>query len=281
MTASEIARVESIVNQWILENTERSVEFLPIDEARERGAIAMFDEKYGDLVRVVAYGSRTMELCGGTHIDSLGQIGLIRVTSEGAIASGVRRIEMVAGELAYQQFKQLEYEVRDIAGMLKIPVKEVTPRVKRLLDDLKAREKQIAELERRLALADVQPMLDALQASTESVPVIGRYFPEATGDTLRVIAEAFRDGASKRPYILVLASSGQSKAQFVVAVADELTKQGYHAGEIVKRAAGLCGGGGGGKSNFAQAGGKDSEAVAGALETVTDELRSRTRVTAS
>jgi alanyl-tRNA synthetase len=256
----EISRVEFLINQWIQENVSRQIELLPIDEARLSGAILMAGEKYGDEVRVVSYGEASKELCGGTHVHQLGEIALVKIVSEGAIASGVRRIELVAGEKAYKQFKQMEAEMRDMAELLKTPVKEVPGKVQKLVDELKNREKLIRQLEEKVALQDIK----TLQAQMNpDAPILVHFLKGYSMDGLKLIAEKLAKAIG--PHIILMAGDAEQKASFVASVSEDYVRQGVKAGELVKQAAQVCEGGGGGKPNFAQAGGKNASKIQEAL----------------
>jgi alanyl-tRNA synthetase len=264
----ELARVEFLVNRWIRENISRNVQEMPIEDARTSGAILMAGEKYGDAVRVVAYGQASKELCGGTHVHQLGEISLVKITSEGAIASGIRRIEIVAGEKAYKQFKQLESELRDLAELLKSPVREVSTKVQKLLDELKTREKSLQALEEKIALQDVKNLQSEI---TPENPVLVKHLKGYSIDNLKLIAEKLAKLSGS--HVIVLAGDTDGKASFVASVSDDLIKQGVKAGDLVKLAAEICGGGGGGRPNFAQAGGKDISKIAEAMVAVTEKLK--------
>lgn len=264
----EIARVEFFINKWIQENVSRKIELLPIDEARTSGAILMAGEKYGDEVRVISYGEASKELCGGTHVHQLGEIALVKIVSEGAIASGIRRIELVAGEKAYKQFKQMESEMRDMAELLKTPVKEVSGKVQKLVDELKNREKQIRAMEEKLALQEIKSLQEQINPER---PVLVHFLKGYGIDGLKLIAEKLAKAVG--PHIILLAGDADQKASFVASVSEEYVKQGIKAGELVKQAAQLCEGGGGGKPNFAQAGGKDASKIPQAIQAVKDSLQ--------
>lgn len=267
----EVARVEFLINKWIQENVSRKIELLPIDDARTSGAILMAGEKYGDEVRVVSYGEASKELCGGTHVHQLGEIALVKIVSEGAIASGIRRIELVAGEKAYKQFKQMESEMRDMAELLKTPVKEVSGKVQKLVDELKNREKQIRAMEEKLALQEIKSL--QAQISPER-PVLVHFLKGYGIDGLKLIAEKLAKAVG--PHVILLAGDADQKASFVASVSDDYVKRGVKAGDLVKQAAQLCEGGGGGKPNFAQAGGKDASGIPQALQSVQDSLKAPT-----
>lgn len=263
----ELARVEFLVNHWIQENMCRKVELLPLEEARHSGAILMDGEKYADEVRVVSYGVASKELCGGTHVNQLGEIALVKIVSEGAIASGIRRIELVAGEKAYKQFKQMESDLKDMSEWLKTPVKEVPSKVQKMMDELKAREKTIRMMEEKLALQDVK----RLQAEVSSSrPVVVRHLTGYGSDGLRLIVEKL--AGLLESHIVCLAGDADGKASFVASVSSDYIQKGIKAGDLVKLAAQRCDGGGGGRPNFAQAGGKDVRAITEALTIVEAEI---------
>ncbi len=270
MTTSEIQRVEYLINKWIQENIPRSLEVMDIESAKASGAVAMFGEKYGDSVRVIAYGDRSRELCGGTHVNALGEIGLVKILSESSIASGVRRIEMVAGERAYKAFKILETELAKTADMLKAPVREVPQKVEKLMETLKSQDRLIRELEGKLAAQAVDALVSEIPAET---PVLVRLLGGQSMDGLKRIAEQLADRLSS--HVILLGSDEGGKAGFVCAVSPDQVERGIKAGDIVKRAASLCGGGGGGKPGFAQAGGRDGSKIQDALRTVEGEILAR------
>jgi alanyl-tRNA synthetase len=266
----EVQRVEYLINKWILENTPRHVEWLDLEAAKKAGAIAMFDEKYGDRVRVISFGETSKELCGGTHVDRLGEIGVVKILSESAIASGVRRIEMVAGEKAYKLFKQVESDLATSAALLKSPPREVPGKVEKLLEELKQRDKLIRELEEKLAGQEIQRLRDSVSAE---YPVIIQQITGQSPDGLRLMAEKL--GQFLPTHLVLLATAHQEKAHFICSVSQDWVKHGLNAGEIVKKAATLCGGGGGGRPHFAQAGGKDPSQIATALKAVSEEVTAK------
>ena len=263
MKPEEIKRVEFLVNKWVMENMPREVVLMTPDGAKQAGAAAMFDEKYGDEVRVVTYGGASKELCGGTHVDRLGEIGLVKITTETAIASGVRRIEMVAGELAYQAFKQLEMELQEAAALLKSPVREVPQKVERLLEELKKRDKALQKMEEVMAVDIAKSLASSI---TSDKPYLLSEVAVQSIDTLKVVAEKLGQLASS--HIVLLACKGDDKVGLVCSVSEDYVKQGVKAGDLIKQAAVICGGGGGGRPNFAQAGGKDPSKVPDALKQV-------------
>jgi alanyl-tRNA synthetase len=267
LTRDELNRVEFLMNHWIQQNMERSTRLMPIEEAKLSGALLMAGEKYADEVRVISYGGVSSELCGGTHAKSLGDIALVKIVSEGAIAAGIRRIEIVAGEKAYKQFKILEADLRDISETLKAPMAEVPGKIAKLLEELKQREKLIQRLEEKSALAEIK----TIQAAWDSTkPIYVKQMDGLSPDTLKSFCEKLARAVG--PHVIVLAGDFEGKAVIVVSVSPEWIAKGFQAGKLVKTAAQLCGGGGDGKPAFAQAGGKDPSQIPVALEAVNTEL---------
>jgi alanyl-tRNA synthetase len=264
----ELGRVESLINKWIQENMPRAVEEMEIDQARVCGAILMAGEKYADRVRVVSYGEASKELCGGTHVPQLGEIALVKIVSEGAIASGIRRIELVAGEKAYKQFKQIETDMKELAELLKSPVREVPAKVQKLVDELKTREKLVHSLEEKLALQEVKALQNALSPEQ---PVLLRHLKGYSPDSLKMVVEKL--AKTVESHIILLAGDAPDKAFFLAGVSDDFIQKGIKAGDLVKQAAEICGGSGGGRPNFAQAGGKDPAKIATALSAVEESLQ--------
>ncbi len=266
---AELNRIEALMNSWVLENTAQETALMTLDEAKESGAVAMFNEKYGDTVRVVAYGKASKELCGGTHVPSLGHIGLVKITSESAIASGVRRIEYAAGELAYQAFKAQEELLNKGAALLKSPSGELTMKIQKLLDEVKDRDKRIQQLQQASVLQMVDGLLEELNATNQ---MLVKRMDEMDTDAMKALVEKLSSKASE--HVILLATASSDKVMFVCSVSDSYQKQGIQAGKLVKEAASICGGGGGGRPGFAQAGGKDPDKLDEALAQVLDHLNS-------
>lgn len=267
MTDSEVQRTEYFINTWIQENSLRLIEELPIREAKKTGAITMDGETYGDVVRVIAYGERSKELCGGTHVGALGEIGLVKILSESSIASGVRRIELVAGERAYKAFKQTEVLLKRSAAALKTQPQELPEKLSKLADQLKSYEKEVNRLEGQLLSGTVNELREQLKSNSG---VVFKALNGVKSQHLKNMATQIAEGLES--YVIALGSNTEGKAMFVCAVSDDRIKAGVKAGELVKQLASHCGGGGGGKPSFAQAGGKQGEKVVEALQAVENEL---------
>jgi alanyl-tRNA synthetase len=269
VTPEELARIEYWVNQWIRDNVSQELTVTHIDEAKAKGALMMADEKYGDTVRVVAFGSTSVELCGGTHVDSTGSIGLIKLLSETGIAAGVRRIEFVAGEAAYKAFKQQETQLRQVASGLKCAPAEVPSRVEKLAQQLKATEKQLQHLQDQQASQVVKQLLGQISPAGVLVQALPG---TVTADRLRWMAEKLADHTPSR-VLLLAGTTAEGTVAMVASVSDDWVAKGVKAGNLVKQVATQCGGGGGGKPGFAQAGGKQPDQLAPALAQVLQQLQ--------
>jgi alanyl-tRNA synthetase len=258
---SEVEEIEGLVNEQVQANVVVSPAEMDLQEALRTGAMALFGEKYGDRVRVIRIGDFSTELCGGTHLDATGQIGLFKVTDEGAVASGVRRIEAVTGEHALAHVGREEAALRESAGLLKIPPLELPRRLAAMLEDQKRLEKQLAQLETKLARSQA-PDLVAGAKQVAGVPVLAARLDGLDPDGLRAVVDTLRD---KLPSgIILLGSAVDGKVSLVAAVSKDLMKR-FPAGRLVQEIARLVGGGGGGRPDLAQAGGKDASKLDEAL----------------
>ncbi|HEY7038051.1 MAG TPA: alanine--tRNA ligase [Methylomirabilota bacterium] len=261
---SELKDVEGLVNEQVQANVVVSPAEMDLQEALRSGAMALFGEKYGDRVRVIRIGDFSTELCGGTHLDATGQIGLFKVTDEGAVASGVRRIEAVTGEHALAHVGREEAALRESAGLLKIPPLELPRRLATLLEDQKRLEKQLAQLESKLARTQAQDLVSAAKP-VAGVSVLAARLDGLDPDGLRSVVDTLRDRLPSG--IIVLGSAADGKVNLVAAVSKDLTKR-FAAGRLVQEIAKMVGGGGGGRPDLAQAGGKDASKLDEALAAV-------------
>jgi len=261
---SEVEEVEGLVNEQVQANIVVSPAEIDVQEALRTGAMALFGEKYGDRVRVIRIGDFSTELCGGTHLDATGQIGLFKVTDEGAVASGVRRIEAVTGEPALAHVGREEAALRESAGLLKIPPLELPRRLAALLDDQKRLEKQLAQLETKLARSQA-PDLAAAAKQVAGVTVLAARLDGLDPDGLRAVVDTLRDQVPSG--IILLGSAVDGKVSLVAAVSKDVMKR-FPAGRLVQEIAKIVGGGGGGRPDLAQAGGKDPAKLDEALAAV-------------
>ncbi|HEY2410361.1 MAG TPA: alanine--tRNA ligase [Polyangiaceae bacterium] len=266
LTPAELAQVEDLVNQRTLGNHAVRTEVLSMEEARKRGAMMIFEEKYGEVVRLLTMAEST-ELCGGTHARATGDIGLFKITGEQGVAAGVRRITAVTGEGALAYLRDLEASLLRVANLAKATPANVAEKVEKLATRERQLEKQIDELERKLATG-AGGGIDALLASARDiagVKVLGVRSQVSDRGALRELAEQLRDRLG--PSIVLVGSVAEGKAQLVLTVAKSLNDR-FKAGELIRPIAGLVGGSGGGRPDMAQAGGTEIAKLDEAIEAI-------------
>jgi alanyl-tRNA synthetase len=264
MSPEEVRQVEDIVNIQIASGSNVNTELLSIDEARSRGAMALFGEKYPDEVRVVTMGDFSVELCGGTHVTNTGQIGLCRIISEEPVAKGVRRITAVTGRRALQKGRDADQLLLQLQRLLKAnQAAELPSRVEALQEQLKDLKGELADL----SSASVSEGLDALVAVAEEidgVKVVAQQLENGTRESLRDYADQLRDKHS--PIAVILGAEVGGKVALIAAVSKPLVRaKGLNAGQAVKAAAQTAGGGGGGRPDIAEAGAKQLDKMADAI----------------
>ena len=262
MTNEELAEVEKEVNRQIMKNVDLEIEEMPVDDAIKKGAMALFGEKYGDIVRVVNVPGFSCELCGGSHVPNTSVIGSFRIVGESGTGTGIRRIEAVTGKAAHERAVADAVLLQEAATLLKSKEADIPAKIDQLLTALKEAEREVAQLSHKLATSS----LDDILAAKEEIHGVSVTAASVTVDS----AEGLRDMADmvldKVGGIVLLGAVQGDKVSFVCKVDKELTKQGYHAGKIVKAAAVAAGGGGGGRPDMAQAGGKDPQKLEEALK---------------
>lgn len=264
-TAEELKRIEEIVNEEILLAMPVVTTIMDMVEAKKSGAMALFDEKYGDEVRVLSVGDFSKELCGGTHVRNSGEIGLFRIVSESGIASGVRRIEAVTGMNSYRLFNAKEALLASVAETLKSSEKDLLQKAAANVMELKARSKEIEELKRSLSKGSIDTLVSSRE-DISGVSLVRGEVKDADASALREITEKILD--KLKSGVVALASVDGQKVNFSVMVSKDLTAKGLHAGKLIKEIAAVAGGGGGGRPDMAQAGGKNPEKTAEALQLV-------------
>jgi len=269
MKEREINRVEAIVNEKIRENLPVTTFETTFDEATKAGAMALFEEKYEEKVRAVKIGDFSLELCGGTHLKSTGQIGFFKLLSESGIAAGIRRIEALTGEGAEKYIQQQEETIAQIANLLKTPPQKITQRIEKLVQDMKVQEKEITQLKSKLVISQVSDLLKEAFV-VGKIKVVAKELPGLDANSLRTSADLIIQGLKSA--VVVLASSMNNKVLWVVKVSDDLTNK-VHAGKLINELAKITGGGGGGRADFAQAGGKFPEKLNEALNKVQEILK--------
>jgi alanyl-tRNA synthetase len=258
----QLTAIENIVNQAIWSMYQVDTTVTDITKAREMGAIALFGEKYGDEVRVVKVEDFSQELCGGTHVKNTGQIGLFKITSEGSVGSGLRRIEALTGSYALAYLNQAETELKSIAAALKTSPGDLSHKVENLNRNLKEKEKEIEALKGRLSSAASGNLLEKAYQINE-VQVLIEIVQGVDANSLRQNGEMLRDKLGTS--VVMLASVIEDKVALVCFVSKDLTAKGVHAGKIVGAAAKAAGGGGGGRPDMAQAGARDASKIEEAL----------------
>jgi alanyl-tRNA synthetase len=260
----QLRRVEALVNQWIRENMAVRTEILPFEEAKTRGAIMLFGEKYGDKVRLVQMGDISKELCGGTHVHRSGDIGLFFITGESSISAGMRRIEAVCGSAAYKRVRRSEEIVEEAEALLNVPREEISNRVRQLLEERKRAEKELARIKSALA-ADRVDDLAGQAVDVDGIKVVVGRIDDHDANHLRQAADSLK--AKLKSGVVVLGGVSQGKVLLIAGVTKDLTDR-VHAGNLLKDVAKIVGGGGGGRPDMAQAGGKDPAKLGEALREV-------------
>ena len=268
----QLAAVERLANEWTLANVPVDVNLVTLDEAHRMGAMALFDEKYGSVVRVVRVGDVSLELCGGTHVARTGDIGMIKIVSEGGIAAGVRRIEAVTGLGALDFVTRTRRVLHEAADILKTSEDSLAARIDRLVQDLHDQEREVHRLTQRLAAGSVDSIV-AAREMVGDIAVVAAPVEAPDAEGLRNLADQIRDRLGSG--IVLLGAVTGDKLGFVACVTRDLVERGYNAGAIVKEAARAAGGGGGGRPDMAQAGGRDVSKLDTALAAGVDAVRAR------
>ena len=270
LTAEQLSKIEDIVNEKIREGIEVAVSHHTIEEAKKLGAMMLFGDKYGDVVRVVDVLGFSTELCGGTHIDNIGKIGLFKIVSEGGIAAGVRRIEAKTGYGAYLVEKKEADILNNIEKKLKATNINLVEKVEKTLETLKDTEKELETLKQKLALFETKSAISDMEEIGGAKVLIATFKDKSTED-LRTMIDTIKDNNEKA--IIVLAST-QDKLSFAVGVTKTLTDK-VKAGDLVKKLAEITGGKGGGRPDFAQAGGKDEGKLLDAFKEVREIIEAK------
>jgi alanyl-tRNA synthetase len=263
MSDEEIREVERRVNEQIWVNTKVETMIKPLDEAKAMGAMALFGEKYGEMVRVVQVGDYSLELCGGTHVNSTGEIGLFKIVSESSIGSGTRRIEAVTGRKAFQYVEEQLNKLREVAYLLKSTPADVVERIGQLQERIKELTRENESLRAKLSRAASAELLSKVR-EVKGVPVLTAQVDASDMDQLRTMMDELKQQLKEGVILLGAASGG--KAQLVAYISPKYVEAGLHAGKLIKEAASVCGGGGGGRPDMAQAGGKQPERLPDALK---------------
>ena len=272
VTAQQLADVEELVNTEILKATDVEISHMSLDEAKASGAMALFSEKYGDVVRVVKVPGFSMELCAGSHVENVGQIGMFKIISETGIASGVRRIEALTGKAALDYANEKLALLSAAAVQLKTNEADVPSAIEKLQAEKKAADAKLAEVAAMREKADAQELLMGMTDVAGVHVVMGKANVEGM-DALREVADLLL--AKMKGGVIVLACANGGKANLVAKASKDAVQKGVHAGKIVKEAAAVVGGGGGGRPDMAQAGGKKPEALPQAFDKAMEVIKAQ------
>jgi alanyl-tRNA synthetase len=253
LSQEEIDRIETLVNRWIESNAAAEIRELSYQEAIEAGAIAIFEEKYGDRVRVVSFGDVSTELCGGTHARATGDIGLLKIVSETGIAAGVRRIEALSGLGALEYLREQERTLRRIGEVLKVPAEDALGRVEKLLEERRSVERELSALRKGQRGATASDLISKTR-DLNGTKVLATRAEGVQGKDLRAMVDDLRD--KLKSGVVLVASEAEGRVSLALGVTPDL-KDKLKAGDLVREVAAVVGGKGGGRADFAQAGGND------------------------
>ena len=267
MSAEEIKKVEELVNEAIHKNMEIHTDVMSLEDAKKTGAMALFGEKYGESVRVVKMGDFSTELCGGTHCDNTGSISSFKIISEAGIAAGVRRIEALTSDGLIAHYEQVENELHAAAAAAKATPADLTAKIASMMEEIKALHSENEKLKSKLAKEAMGDVMDQVK-EVKGVKVLSVRADGVDMNGLRNLGDQLKEKLGEG--VIVIASVLDGKVNLMATATDGAMKQGAHAGNLIKAIAGLVGGGGGGRPNMAQAGGKNPEGVAAALEKVAE-----------
>jgi alanyl-tRNA synthetase len=259
LSRQELSRVEEEVNNWIINSHKLSSRQMALTAAKKAGALAFFAEKYAGRVRVVSVGEFSRELCGGTHLDSTGQIGYFKITHEGSVASGIRRIEAVTGRGAFGLIREEGSRLEELSALLNVPQE-------RLIEETEKRLRRLKEMEKAQGAKNIEAArqgIDEMMASREEigkVKLVARVIEGAQAQGLRALADALKEKLGSA--VVALGAGKEKQAVLVLGVTPDLCAKGIDAGKITRQLAALIGGSGGGRPDFAQAGGNKPEGFA-------------------
>ncbi|MGG7077325.1 alanine--tRNA ligase [Clostridium sardiniense] len=263
LTEEELQKAENLVNEKIMEVYSVDTDLMTLEEARERGAMALFDDKYGDKVRVVSVGDYSMELCGGTHVLNSGEIGLFKIVNEAGVAAGVRRIEALTGFAAIKYVEDKQKMLKEACAVLKCNEKEIINKISTQTAEIKEKEKEIAELKSKLTSGAEDDILNSAR-DINGITAIAYALEDVDGNALRDLGDKIRNKAPKS--VVVLISKVSDKVNLVAMASKDAVASGIHCGKIIKEVASVVGGGGGGRPDMAQAGGKLPEKINEAID---------------
>ena len=274
MTPEEIAATEALVNEEIAKNSEVVTKIMNIDEAKATGAMALFGEKYENDVRVVSMGDFSKELCGGTHVCNTGAITTFKIVSEAGVAAGVRRIEALTGDGVFKYYREVEQELANAAKAAKSTPAQLTEKIEHMLGEIKTLQSEIEALKSKAAKEALGDVMDQVE-EVKGVKLLATAVEDVDMNGLRDLGDQLKEKIGEG--VIVIASSANGKVNLIAMATDEAMKQGAHAGNLIKGIAKLVGGGGGGRPNMAQAGGKNPagipDAISMAKEVLSEQIK--------
>ena len=269
MTAEELKRVEDIVNEKINEAIEVHTDIMTVDEAKKTGAMALFGEKYGEKVRVVSMGDFSKEFCGGTHVKNTSDIKVFKILSESGVAAGVRRIEAITGDNVFAYYSNMEKELEEAAKVVKSTPANLKERLEHLIAEMKALQSENESLKSKAAKDALGDVMDQV-VDVNGIKLLATSVDGVDMNGLRDLGDSLKEKLGEG--VIVLASSNEGKVNLVAMATDAAIKSGAHAGNLIKAIASKVGGGGGGRPNMAQAGGKNPAGIPDAIASVKDAL---------
>ena len=274
ISKDELRLIEEKVNDAILASLEINCENMGINEAKEKGATALFGEKYGMEVRVVSMGDFSIELCGGTHLKNTSQVGMFKILSEGGVAAGVRRIEAITGKAVYEYLKERDAVIADVCTTLKAKEDNLTQRATQLVEENKSLSRDLHEIKAKMSLQSADSILDS-KIEINGVNLVTAKFEGMDMNTLRETADSLRDKLGSG--VVVMANVADNKVNFIVTATKDVLEKGIHSGNIVREVAQIAGGKGGGRPNMAQAGASDVTKVEEALNYAGEVIKSQVK----
>ena len=272
LSKEELKQVEDIVNEKIAECLPVVAKNMPIEEARKTGAAALFGEKYGDVVRVVSMGDFSVEFCGGTHVSNTGVISALKIISETGVAAGVRRIEALTSKGLLKYYDDMEKKLQEAAALVKATPNQLSDKIRHLQAENKELHSELESVKSKMAKEAMGDVSDQV-TEVKGVKLIAAKVDDVDMNGLRDLGDQLKEKLGEG--VIVLASAAGGKVSLVAMATDEAVKKGAHAGNLIKGIAGLVGGGGGGRPNMAQAGGKNPDGIDAAIAKVSEVLESQ------
>ena len=272
ISKEELKAVEEKVNKAILDALEVNCEIMNINDAKEKGAMALFGEKYGNEVRVVSMGDYSVELCGGTHLTNTSQVGLFKILSEGGVAAGVRRIEAITGRSVYEYLNNRDELIEETCNALKTKEDNLVHRVNALVEENKSLTKELHDVKAKMSLQSADKLMDS-KVEVNGVNLVTAKFEDMDMNSLKEMADNLRDKLQSG--VVAISNVSDSKVNFVVTATKDVIDRGIHSGNIVKEIAKIAGGKGGGRPNMAQAGATDATKIDEALSYACEVIKSQ------